>query len=621
MKADQITNSHQTQIELTLNVPDMSCPSCEGKIENSVGKMGGVAGVKASYRKSTVIVRFEPGSIQEGEIVQGIEQLGYSISSAGTKRGDKKWKQVLGFGIIIAAIYLIFQRSGLLSLLPEVPQYMGFGFLFVIGLVTSLHCIAMCGGINLSQSVARDVPQEGSTFRRAAPALLYNSGRVISYTVIGGLVGAVGSVVSFSGTARGFVVIIAGVFMFLLGINFLDILPWFRRFNLVMPKFLSGKINKSRFSKVPFMVGLLNGFMPCGPLQSMQLYALGTGTFISGALSMLFFSVGTVPLMFGFGAVSSLLAKRHTQKIFRLSGLLVMVLAVVMVGRGLNLTGVSFTGLRSARALQKTASVAEVRGDFQTVTTSLQSNRYEPLIVQRGIPVRWTLLAEEERLNGCNNTLTVPAYDLTKSLSVGENLIEFTPLEAGTVTFTCWMGMITSVIKVVEDLTQLRRSEVREVGAQVTDAGSWIQEEDIGLAELSEGAREGEGVQAADTAVQPDRFAPVVMVVQRDVMVRWNLTVDELDPENDLVLFPEYKTVFKTSSGKTVSLYHTLERGDNILEFVPRADFLYKSKSGFIGLIKVVDRLSRVNIEKITEESQAYIPQLGGCCLYNAIQE
>ena len=171
MKADQITNSHQTQREITLNVPDMSCPSCEGKIENSVGKMGGVAGVKASYRKSTVIVRFEPGSIQESEIVQGIEQLGYSISSAGTKKGDKKWKQVLGFGIIIAAIYLIFQRTGLLSLLPEVRQYMGFGFLFVIGLVTSLHCIAMCGGINLSQSVARDAPQEGSTLRRAAPAL------------------------------------------------------------------------------------------------------------------------------------------------------------------------------------------------------------------------------------------------------------------------------------------------------------------------------------------------------------------------------------------------------------------------------------------------------------------
>ena len=75
-------------------------------------------------------------------------------------------------------------------------------------------------------------------------------------------------------------------------------------------KLFGNKIYSNNGKHGPFYIGLLNGLMPCGPLQAMQIYALGTGSFVMGAASMFFFSVGTVPLMFGFGVLSSILSKK-----------------------------------------------------------------------------------------------------------------------------------------------------------------------------------------------------------------------------------------------------------------------------------------------------------------------
>ena len=108
-------------------------------------------------------------------------------------------------------------------------------------------------------------------------------------------------------TKVGIFAILSGVFMVIMGLNMLNVIPWLKKINPHMPKIFGRKIQGSKGKHGPFIVGLLNGLMPCGPLQAMQLYALGTGSFLMGAASMFVFSLGTVPLMFGFGALSSLL--------------------------------------------------------------------------------------------------------------------------------------------------------------------------------------------------------------------------------------------------------------------------------------------------------------------------
>lgn len=92
---------------------------------------------------------------------------------------------------------------------------------------------------------------------------------------------------------------------------------------------------------------------------------------------------------------------------------------------------------------------ATVQDGVQYVTSKVISGGYEPILVQQGIPVKWTLIATNASLNGCNSTLIIPEYNLEIQLKPGENIIEFTPDQSGTFVFSCWMGMLRSSISVV----------------------------------------------------------------------------------------------------------------------------------------------------------------------------
>ncbi len=454
----------QSKIEKkVLGIKGMACPSCKLKIENALGKVDGVKQVTVSLTASTATVDYDPRKVTPDQFVNVIQKIGYEIN-LDQKDEPKNFtiNQFLGIGIVIFAIYFIFKTTISFNFIPQVDKSFGYGMLFIVGLLTSLHCIAMCGGINLSQCVNRSVDVNVSKFAELKPSLLYNTGRVVSYTLIGGLAGAIGSVITFSGTAKGIVSIGAGVFMIIIGIKMLDLFPWLRKFNIGAPKFLGTKISNNRGKLGPFYVGLLNGLMPCGPLQTMQIYALGTGSPFAGAVSMFFFSLGTVPLMFGFGAISSLLSSKFTHRMLKVSAILVIVLGLTMVIRGFSLSGISV----AAPLYGKSINVAKIDRQVQVVTSNIDSGRYYPIVVQKGVPVRWIIKARTEDLNGCNNPLTIPSLGITKELSSGKNIIEFTPKQEGKITYTCWMGMISSYIKVVPDLNKISKSEISKTEEQ-----------------------------------------------------------------------------------------------------------------------------------------------------------
>lgn len=456
-------------IKLELLIEGMTCSSCELRIENALKKLAGVAEVKAEYSNSKASVVYDADILQPDNIMAAVSKAGYKTSVKGNEkaeasRGDAV--QLIGIGIIILALFLIIKNTVGFNFIPEVNQSMGYGVLFVVGLLTSLHCIAMCGGINLAQCVAYK-HSSGTAGGNMKPSFLYNAGRVISYTVIGGIVGGIGSVVSFSGSAKGIVAIIAGIFMVIMGINMLNIFPWFKRFNPRMPKIFGNKIYNNNGKNGPFYIGLLNGLMPCGPLQAMQLYALGTGSITAGALSMFMFSIGTVPLMFGFGAVSSMLGKKFTGKLLKASAVLVMFLGFIMMGRGFMLSGVNTTYAASVPS----GNVAVMENGVQVVSIDLKRNSFAPIVVQKGIPVKFIINAKAENLNGCNDAVLIPAYNIEKGLAPGENIIEFTPDKMGTIPYSCWMGMIGSSIQVVDDLGQVTPQDLKAAEAGTVTGG------------------------------------------------------------------------------------------------------------------------------------------------------
>jgi copper ion binding protein len=608
-------------IEKVLNIDGMTCASCETRIENRLKKMDGIRQVKASFNNSTVIVTYDLQIITIEKITETIENLDYKVKNKSNNQNTANVKaiknndrmtvnQLLGIGIILFAGYLIIKNTIGFNFIPNVTQNMGYGILFVIGLITSLHCVAMCGGINLSQCVSYKFSEnDASKLSKIKPSLMYNAGRVISYTIIGGIVGALGSVISFSSTSKGIVTILAGIFMVIMGLNMLNIFPWLRKFNPHMPKIFGNKVHNNNGKHGPFYVGLLNGLMPCGPLQAMQIYALGTGSFFAGAASMFIFSLGTVPLMFGFGAISSLLSSKFTQKMMKVSAVLVMILGVIMLNRGFNLSGFAFTGGITAKA-SSSGNVAKIDGNFQVVTTKLQSGSYTPFIVQKGIPVKWTIKASASDINGCNGTVTIPQFGISKTLQPGDNEIDFTPNAEGNILYTCSMGMISSNITVVTDLTKVTAKDVQQSASSNTAiaggggccgntpakfAGGKIPTDNIGIAKISGNEQD------VTVTVDSQGYTPAVVVLQKGIPAKIKFNTSQLGSCNGTIVFPELNGQLDLNTQKETPL------------ITPQTDFTFQCGMGMLhGYVKVVDDLSKVDLNAIKKEVQNYKPASGG---------
>lgn len=422
-----------------LKIEGIYCAHCEETIRNALMKNGSVKKVEIKGDIATV---FYVGDIDSCDLVERVCAAGYqtkpeyvSCSRRTLLKQPEPLKFVMPLAVVLTAALSIKCVFGIdiFNLIPTIDSSITYEMLVVTGLFTSIHCISMCGAINLSASVG--FHGEG----RIVKPVLYNVGRVISYTVIGGMVGLLGSVLQLNAYVSGAVILAAGVLMLLMSLGMTGMIP-FR---------LSGLFHiKSRSSNV-FIIGLLNGLMPCGPLQAMQLYALSTGSFYSGALSMFLFGIGTVPLMLSVGILMNSLRGRGRILLNRMASALILVLSLVMVNRGLLTLGIDL--FRSADDPESYLAAEKSEDGVQRVTFDLTYNQYSDIIVQKGVPVNMIIHADENYLTGCNNEVVCRELGFEKKLEAGDNVITFVPEETGTYVYTCWMSMIKNTIKVIDD--------------------------------------------------------------------------------------------------------------------------------------------------------------------------
>ena len=429
--------------ETTWRISGMHCPHCETAILRAVRDIKGIENPLADYRVGTLSALWDDTMLPEAALRDRIAEAGYTLT--GQREAMPIWKRlvlllaVLAMLTALLALVSLSPLRGFLSRFPIAKAGMGLGALFMVGLLTSLHCVAMCGGINLAQSAAS--AQAGR--RVSASNIQYNLGRLVSYTIVGGVVGAVGSVFKLSNAAQAGIQLVAAIFMVLMALNLLDI-GGLRGVVPTLPAGLRTKL-MGKVSRSSLYLGLLNGLMPCGPLQAMQLYALSTSSWHKGALSMFCFCLGTVPLMLGFGLVSGKLNKRFARPMRIASGALVLLMGMAMLSNGLNLAGIR---LRLSGSTASDASVANE--NIQVIESELDWRGYPDITVKAGVPVRWNIHAEAEKITGCNNEMVIPALDLRVPLSEGDNIVEFTVDEPGVIPYTCWMGMLRGTITVDE---------------------------------------------------------------------------------------------------------------------------------------------------------------------------
>lgn len=366
------------------------------------------------------------------ELVNEINSLGYKTDiSLICSRNKWKVKQILFlvciFAVILGLRYIINTLLGydLFNVIPTIDNSLSLGAIFITGILTSLHCVGMCGAINLVASTSR------------MNALMYNIGRVMCYTAVGFIVGCVGSALSLNKTLLNIISLAAALLMLVMGLGMTGIFTVPERFH----------ININNKSSNSFVIGFLNGFVPCGPLTAMQLYAISAANPLKSAAVMLLFGFGTMPLMLGFGMLRNIFEKRKAA-IQKIMAAFIIVLAVSMTGRNLSALGIDMS--LSGNDLEKyVVSEINEQSNIQTVKIDLTYSSYADIAVKKGIPVR-LIINGNGQLTGCNNEVVCEELGFEAKLSDGENIIEFIPNEVGIYTYTCWMNMIKNTIFVYE---------------------------------------------------------------------------------------------------------------------------------------------------------------------------
>ncbi len=332
----------QTQGNI-FHVHGMHCNACVIMIESEISELPNITYVKSSLKNHSLEVR---GDFGEKTVEQIAEELtipltahGYTVSVERQVK-DKNWKEfkiAIPIAVGFAVLFILLQKMGIVNLIDA--GNVGYGTAFFIGIIASLStCMAVVGGLVLSMSAT--FAKEGDKIK---PQLMFHLGRIVSFYILGGVIGAIGSAFTLNTNATFILSIIIGVVMLILGINLLDTFHWAKRFQPSMPKFISKHahgVSKINHSLTPLLLGIATFFLPCGFTQSMQLYTLSTGSFLSGGLTMLAFALGTLPVL-ALVSFSSMSIKNNSKSgiFFKSAGLIVILFAVFNLLNSLVIVG------------------------------------------------------------------------------------------------------------------------------------------------------------------------------------------------------------------------------------------------------------------------------------------
>ena len=316
----------------TFHVHGMHCKACEMLTESELGDLPNVTSTKSNFKNHSIEVVGDFGDKTPEQIAVELslplKSHGYTVSVE-KQVTEKKWadfKMAVPIALIFALLFVFLQKLGLVNLINT--GSVSYGTAFVIGIIASLStCMAVVGGLVLSMSAT--FAREGDKIR---PQLLFHIGRIVSFFILGGVIGVVGATFQL-GTIGTFVLgMIIGLVMLLLGLNLLDVFYWTKRFQPSMPKFLSKHalgVSKLNHTLTPALVGIATFFLPCGFTQSMQIYTLSTGNFITGGLTMLSFALGTFPIL-ALVSFSSFSIQNSSKSgiFFKSAGLIVIMFAL-----------------------------------------------------------------------------------------------------------------------------------------------------------------------------------------------------------------------------------------------------------------------------------------------------
>ena len=316
------------------HIEGMSCNSCTVLVESKLDHAVGVKSAHASLSKHSVEITGDFENKSSEEIAKSLNELltsdGYSISVEKQNFYKPKWsdfKIALPLSVGFIAFFILLQKMGIVNLITA--DEVGYGTAFVIGLVASVStCMAVVGGLTLS--ISANFAKEGD---KTKPQIYFHLGRLISFFVLGGVIGALGSVFQLGLMGTFALNVFVALVLLILGINLLDVFPAIKKLQPTIPKFIGKRVHGLKdinHTLTPFLVGIATFFLPCGFTQSMQIYTLTTGSFLTGALIMFSFALGTLPVL-ALLSFSSLGIHKKAQSgvFFKTAGLVVIFFGIL----------------------------------------------------------------------------------------------------------------------------------------------------------------------------------------------------------------------------------------------------------------------------------------------------
>ncbi len=328
----------------SFHVVGMHCKSCVMLTESEISQHPSVSSVRANLADCTVDItgdfRDKERELLVRELGKLIEKHGYSLTLEKVANKDK-WKDfkiAIPLSLVIVMAFYFLQKAGLVNLVKT--DSLNYGAAFFIGIIASLSsCMAVVGGLLLSMSAS--YAKGGEEVR---PQLMFHFGRLVSFFILGGVIGTIGSTFTLSPSASFILGILIALVMLTMGLNLLNIFSWTRKILPSMPKFISKSVlnnTSTSYVLMPLLVGVATFFLPCGFTQAMQIYTLSTGNFLAGGLTMLFFALGTMPILALVSFSSFSITKSAKAGVFfKTAGLIVIVFAIFNLLNSLAVIGI-----------------------------------------------------------------------------------------------------------------------------------------------------------------------------------------------------------------------------------------------------------------------------------------
>lgn len=345
---------------------------------------------------------------------------------------------------------------------------MNLWLIFLTGLTTGgLSCLAMQGGL-LASVIANQKSEETETSKQEKmwqdwlPVAMFLVSKLVAHTLLGFLLGWLGTAVTLSLTVRLFFQVFTAFFMFATAMNLLDVHPIFRFVVFQPPKFINKIVRSSSKSKAifaPAILGALTIFVPCGVTQAMEVLAVSSSSPIYGAAIMFAFVLGTVPL-FGFlGMAASKLSHSLYQKVnkvaaailiimalYGLNGVLVVLNSPITINQVFSPITYFFSDERFEGA---NGDMVQQQAGVQQIVINVTSNGYSPryIKVKKDVPVNLKLVSQDAY--SCAASFVFREFGIKTFLAANDQQeFNFIPTKAGKFTYTCSMGMYSGTLEV-----------------------------------------------------------------------------------------------------------------------------------------------------------------------------